>query len=62
MTPIIDPLVPRAQVRVHAPSAFRGYRGTIIKHYPVTGNCLIALATPGTGAAWIKDTYLEVAG
>ena len=61
MSPYIDPLVPRAQVRVHAPSAFRGYKGTIIKHYPVTGNCLIAFA-PGMGVAWIDDPCLEVTG
>lgn len=56
-----DPLVPRARVRVRPPSAFHGMRGAVVKHYPVTGNCLIAFA-PGQGVAWIADECLEVTG
>ncbi len=61
MSPYIDPLVPRAQVRVHAPSSFRGMVGVIRKHYPVTGQCLVEFPL-SKGITWIDDPCLEVTG
>ena len=60
MTPY-RPLVPGAQVQIHAPSVFRGLTGTILKHYPVTGQCLVEFPA-SKGISWIADECLEVTG
>lgn len=54
-----DHLVPRARVRVIAPSGLRGFTGTILKHYPVTGQCLVEFPA-SKSISWIADECLEV--
>lgn len=54
-----DHLVPRARVRVIAPSGLRGFTGTILKHYPVTGQCLVEFPA-SKGVSWIADECLGV--
>ena len=54
-----DHLVPRARVQVIAPSGLRGFTGTILKHYPVTGPCLVEFPA-SKGLSWIADECLEV--
>lgn len=56
-----DHLVPRARVQVIAPSGLRGFTGTILKHYPVTGQCLVEFPA-SKGISWIADECLEVTG
>lgn len=54
-----DHLVPRARVRVIAPSGLQGFTGTILKRYPVTGQCLVEFPA-SEGISWIADECLEV--
>jgi len=56
---VTDHLVPRARVQVIAPSGLRGFTGTILKHYPVTGPCLVEFPA-SKGLSWIADECLEV--
>jgi hypothetical protein len=56
---VTDHLVPRARVQVIAPSSLQGFTGTILKHYPVTGQCLVEFPA-SKGISWIADECLEV--
>jgi len=56
---VTDHLVPRARVQVITPSSLQGFTGTILKHYPVTGQCLVEFPA-SKGISWIADECLEV--
>ena len=53
-------MMPGARVRVVAPHALTGLRGTVVRHYPATGNCMIRFAEGDTrGLVWLPDRYLS---
>jgi hypothetical protein len=47
-----------AQVRVIAPSTLQGQEVRVVRHYPTTRNCMVALPN-GAGVSWVADECLE---